>query len=73
MQPVFLVNFLKLAGWAPPLDYPALPCQSALSILSLAVLDGEMELQASSFPAQIRLTAGAPVKSQGASRVGRRQ
>lgn len=32
---------LKLAGWAPP--WTALPCQSALSILSLAVLDGVME------------------------------
>lgn len=56
---------LKLAGWAPP--WTALPCRFALSILSLAVLDGMMELEASSFPAQIRLTAGAPVKSQGGS------
>lgn len=32
---------LKLAGWAPPLDCAALSV--ALSILSLAVLDGVME------------------------------
>lgn len=70
-QSVILGQLLKLAGWAPP--WIALPCQFALSISSLAVLDGMMELEASSFPAQIRLTAGAPVKSQGGSRVGRRQ